>query len=356
MRRIVGLVLVALGVALIALAVALPSYVYPRVAKVPVNPDQNIVAEGTGITTLVPALVVKGGNGILLNQKVVSTRRVVGQVPPDGKVLPEGQAFYRVAFDANVDNPKLSKKERLMQAYVEGGSFDGTTGEATNCCGDYLITDPTDPKGDPITHEGVIFKFPFNLEQGKDYPFWDVNIKAAVPARYDGTEKIDGLTTYRYVQNITDEVIGEQDVPGALVGQPEQPSVTAERVYATVRTLWVEPYTGALIKGAEKVNQRLVADGKQVPVIVGSLAFTDETVKANVKAYKSSAAGLAFVTKTGPLGGWILGPIFVLIGLTVLALSRREQDDYYDDDEWDDDDYDDDADDDAGHRSSSSNV
>ncbi len=33
MRKIVGLVFVGLGVALIALAVALPSYVYPRLAK-----------------------------------------------------------------------------------------------------------------------------------------------------------------------------------------------------------------------------------------------------------------------------------------------------------------------------------
>jgi hypothetical protein len=357
MRRIIGLVLVAAGVALIALAVALPTYVYPRVAKVPANPNQDIVAEGTGITTLVPSLVVKGGNGILLNQKVISTRKVVGQVPPDGKKLPDGQAFYRLAFDARVQEASLSQNnDNLLQAYVEGGSFDGVTGLATNFGGDYLITDPTDPTGEPIPHEGILFKFPFKLEKGKDYPFWDVNIRAAVIAKYDGTEKINGLQTYRYVQNISDEVIGTQDVPGALIGLPDQPTVAAERVYATIRTLWVEPYTGAIIKGMEKVDQRLVSGGKQAPVIQGTLAYTDKTVQANVDEYKASAAGLAFVTKTGPIGGWILGPLSVLIGLTLIALSRRDQDAY--DDEWDDYEDNDENPDDAGHdsRPSSSSV
>ena len=337
MRRIVGLVLVALGVALIGLAAVLPTFVYPRVAKIPQNPDQDIVAEGTGITALVPSQVVKGGNGILLNQTVRATRRVVGQIPPNGSKVPQGQAFYQLAFEARViGNPQLKGNEGLLEAYVEGGSFDGDTGESTNCCGDYLNTDPTDPAGKKILHEGVLFKFPFRVRQGQSYKFWDVKIKGAVTARYDGTERLMGLQTYRYVQPITDEVITQETVPGALVSQPDKRTVKADRVYATVRTLWVEPYTGAIIKGSEQVNQRLVAGGNEVPVISGTLIYTDATVKALADQYRSSARGLKFVTKLGPIGGWVLGPIFALIGLTMLALSRGESDEWEDD--WDGDD------------------
>jgi hypothetical protein len=342
MRRIVGLVLVGIGVMLIALAVALPTYVYPRIAKVPDNPDQKIVAEGTGITALVPSLVVKGGNGLLTDQKAVVTRRVVGVEPPNGQEVPEGQAFYRLAFDARVENPELQGNDNLMQAYVEGVSFDGKTGQATNCCGDFLATDAEKPEGDPIKHSGISFKFPFNVQRNTDYQWWDANIRAAMPARYDGTEKIMGLQTYRFVQTINDEVIAQQSSPGAFFGSDEQ-TVTADRVYATVRTLWVEPYSGALIKGAEQVNQRLVYNGKEVPVFRGSLAFNDATVKDNVDEYKSAASGLKFVTRTGPIGGWVLGPILVLVGLTMIALSRRESSD----DDWDEWDDDEDVDDDT---------
>ncbi len=334
MRRIIGLVFVAVGVALIVIAIALPTYVYPRVAHVPVNPNQTQTAQGTGITVLLPRNLNDGGTRILTNQTVTNVRRVIGQIPPDGKPLPKGDAFYRQAFSVTVQG------EGLLQANVEGASFNGKSGEAVNCCGDYFNTNPTDPVNEPIKHQGIVFKFPFNTQR-TNYQFWDFNIKRATTARYDGTEKIDGLTTYRFVQPITDTVIGQQDIPGALLGQPDVPDIKADWVYATTRTLWVEPKTGGIIKGSEQVNQRLVNNGKQAPIIQGTLAFTPATVKTNVDYYKPLASGLEFVTKIGPIGGWILGPISILVGITLLALAARERDDV---DEWDDDDEDEDED------------
>jgi hypothetical protein len=327
MRRIVGLVLVALGVALIALAIALPTYVYPRVAKVPVDPDSTMRAVGTGITVLLPRSVEDGGTQIYTDQTVVNTRKVRGEIRPGAPAPAEGQAFYRSEYRVDVEG------KGLLVAHVEGASFDADTGLANNCCGDYLIEDPTDTEGQPIEHEGIVFKFPFGVER-HDYPFWDLDIKQATTARFDGTEKVMGLQTYRFVQNIPDTVIGQEDVPGPLIGIPDQPSVKADRVYATVRTLWVEPYTGAIIKGQEQVNQRLIANGKTAPIIFGKIGWDDETVKKNVDEYGESAAGLRFVTRIGPIGGWILGPILLLIGLTLLATSRRRE---YED-EWDDED------------------
>jgi hypothetical protein len=328
MRRIIGLVFVALGVALIALAIALPTYVYPRVAKAPASPEQTSVAQGEGVTVFLPRSLDEGGTRILTNQTVTATSRYVGEVRPGAPPVAKGDAFYRVANSVNVEG------QGLLDASIEGGSFNGKTGLANNKYGDYVSTDPADTVGAPIKHEGLLFKFPFNTQR-INYPFWDVNIKKAVTARYDGTEKIDGLLTYRFVQAITDVVIGQDDIPGALMGLPDEPSVHADRVYSTVRTIWVEPYTGAVIKGAERVNQRFVSNGKQAPIIQGTLTYTDKTVKANIDEYAKSASGLKFVTKIGPIGGWILGPIFVLIGLTLIALSRREDDEY---DDWEDED------------------
>lgn len=335
MRRIAGLVFVALGVGLIALAIALPTYVYPRVAHVPENPQQTLVAQGTGITVLLPRSLDEGGTRILTNQTVTNVRKVEGQVPPNGKKLADDDAFYRVAYSVRVET------QGLLTAYLEGGSFNGRTGLSNNKYGDYFNTDPTSPVNEPVTHQGIQFKFPFDVQK-QNYPFWDAFLQKATTARYDGTEKIDGLLTYRFVQPITDVVIGREAVPGALIGLPDQPSVDADRLYSTTRTLWVEPLTGALIKGQERVNQRLVSNGKQAPVIQGTLTWTPETVAANVKKYESLASGLRFVSRTGPIGAWILGPILALIGLTLLALSRRDDDNF--DDDWDDEDEDEQAD------------
>jgi hypothetical protein len=317
MRKIVGLVLLGLGVALIALAIAMPTYVYPRIAKAPADPDQFIVAEGKGLTVLLAQSVSDGGIRVLTNQNVTVTRRVRGEIRNDATRAENGNEFYRLAFRTEVAN----QKNGLLTAYVEGGSFDGDTGLSNNCCGDYLSTDPTDLVGEPIRHEGIQFKFPFETQK-KNYPFWDVNVKKAITAKYEGTETLDGLKTYRFVQPINDVVISQEEVPGSLLTL-DQPSVTADRVYSTKRTLWVEPHTGAIIKGSETVNQRLVFNGKQAPVIQGTITYNDATVKANVDEYASSATGLWIMKKAGPIVGWILGLIFVLAGLVLVF--RRDR-------------------------------
>lgn len=325
MRKITGLVLIGLGVGLVVLALAFPTVIYPRVAKVPANPQERIIAEGTGMTVLVPALIGKTGHGILTDQTVVSTRLVVGQVPPNGSKVPEGQAFYRQAYNAFVRNSTLSSTDSLLEADVEAASIDGLSGQATNCCGDYLLEDPNDEQGEPIRHRGLVFKFPFDTQR-RNYEFWDADIKATATARFERTERIDGLLTYRFVQPVADEAIARQDVPGALVGS-DQPFVTADRVYATVRTLWVEPATGAIVKGAEDVDQRLVGpDGTTAPVIKGRLEYDRATVARLVDTYRPQARQLRIVTTYGPIGGWILGPVLALVGITLLFLGRRSDD------------------------------
>lgn len=326
MRRIVALVLVALGVAVIALAITLPTYVYPRVAKAPVDPNSVMEARGEGVTVLVPRSIEDGGTQIYSNQTINQVREVDGELREGAPAPGPDERFYRNAVRVDVEG------KGLLEAYVEGGSFNMKTGLATNCCADYVSTDPTDDVGQPVEHRGLLYKFPFNTER-RDYPFWDETIKSAPPARFDGTERIEGLQTYRFVQVVDDTVIGQQDIPGELIGDPNTPSLTADRVYSTRRTIWVEPYTGAIIKGSEQVNQRLAADGKQAPIITGYLEYTPETVQANVDEYGESASGLRFVSRIGPIGGWILGPIFLLVGLGLLAMSRRRERD----DEWTDD-------------------
>ncbi len=125
-----------------------------------------------------------GGIRRLDNQNVTVTRRVRGEVRPTGVRAENGNAFYRLAFRTEVAN----QPNGLLTAYVEGGSFDEKTGLANNCCDDYLSTDPTDPVGEPIRHDGLLFKFPFETRK-QNYPFWDVNVKKALTAKYEAPRR-----------------------------------------------------------------------------------------------------------------------------------------------------------------------
>jgi len=52
LRRALGLILLALGVFAVAGAALLPTYVYPKLAKVPLDQDSTSVLEGTASKVL----------------------------------------------------------------------------------------------------------------------------------------------------------------------------------------------------------------------------------------------------------------------------------------------------------------
>jgi hypothetical protein len=52
---------------------------------------------------------------------------------------------------------------------------------------------------------------------------------------------------FRFVQSIEPVAHATVEVPGSIVGSG-QVTVEADRVYANVRTHWVEPETGVIIK------------------------------------------------------------------------------------------------------------
>jgi hypothetical protein len=321
MRKVIGLVLVALGVALFALGFALRLYVYPRVAVAPASPREAQVAEGDNITLLQLRGFKEGGPRLLDGRHVTVTRYVTGETV-SGAPTPTGdQRFYHLGFSAVIDGVSA------LQYYTEGGL-------ATNCCGDYLKLDnsftslSTDARP-PVTHQGLMFKFPFNTQR-KDYPFWDANIGKAAMARFDGTEQIKGMLTYRFVQSITDTPIGTQELPASLLKAGAPGYTKMDDIYADTRTMWVEPNTGSIIKGSEQLNRRFLKDGQSIPVISGYFVYNDKTITHNVNEYRSAALGLQFLRSYGPIGGWVLGPVLFAVGVTLLVMSRRQEE------EWDD--------------------
>jgi hypothetical protein len=306
MRRPLGLVLVAVGVALLALAPLLRFYAYPALAKAPLDQDSQTVSVAPDATYLdIGALeIVEGAT-------LTATRRVRGDVAAASDDRAVWDVFVKVVNDAGT----------LVTATTDRVAFDRSTSEAVNCCGESL-------NGTAAEHEGIEYKFPFGAEK-KTYQYFDTTLGKASDMVYKGSEKVSGVSVYRYEQQIEPTKIAELDVPGTLIGRTET-SVPVDRYYSNVRRVWVEPTTGVIVKGQEEQLSTLRDDTGQdvLTVTEATLTFDDDTVAEQAKTAKDNKRSLGLLHTLGPAVLGLLGLVLVLLGL-VLALRRADGDDPY---------------------------
>lgn len=322
MRRYVTFIILGLGVFAVAAGLLLRLYAYPRLAKIPHDVNELSVAGGDGITALV---YMKNGDTytpeIREDLSLTSTTHVTGNLRAE-EVVEDGDVTVWVeASKVVVDG----EPDTTVNGSLRSLCLDRYTGEAVTPCENQFYEDVA---GERITgvrgsllQPGLNFKFPFATEQ-RDYRWFDTNLKKALPIRYSGEEEIQGLATYKFTQVIPPTKVEERDVPGALVGQPDVPTVRAELYYEATRTLYVEPVTGAVVAGGEDGKQELRADGQATTVFDGELNLTDETVAANVAAADENVGSLWVMTVL-PIILWIVGGLLIVASIVLMATGGR---------------------------------
>lgn len=321
MRRYVTFITLGLGVFAVAAGLLLRLWAYPSLAKIPHNVDQLSVAHGDGITALV--YVPNGDTAtpeIRTNLSLTSTTKVTGNLRAE-EVKEDGDVTVWVeAAEVRTDDGGL-----VVNASLRSLCLDRYTGEAVVPCENQFYEDAEGErvKGErgTVLQPGLNFKFPFQTEQ-RDYQWFDTTLKKTVPAKYVGEEEVKGLPTYKFVQTIEPTRVNELDVPGFLVGQEDVPTVHAELYYQAVRTVWVEPNTGAVVQGKEDGKQELRANGSATAVFDGELAMTDETVTNYVSDANDNVSRLWLMTGL-PVILWIVGGALILLAIALLALGRR---------------------------------
>ncbi|HEV7651694.1 MAG TPA: DUF3068 domain-containing protein [Actinophytocola sp.] len=323
MRRVVSYVLIGLGVFAVVLGLLLRSYAYPRLAKVPLDVDEVSVAQGSGVTSVVVAEVGDVPTPQIRHDlDVTSTTHVTGDLTQP-EVVDGGDVAAWVEATKTVDDASGI----LIDASLRELCLDRHTSEAVACGGQYIsVTQGERITADPDTVQqpGLSFKFPFGTEQ-RGYRTYDVSLRRAVEARFDGEDTVEGVAVYRFVADIRPTRIDQQEVPGSLVGRDE-PSVTADRYYTDRRTLWVEPKTGVIVAAEDAGKQELVAPGQRqgegTTVYDGVLRLNDKTVAANVKDARDNIGKLALLT-FWPTVLLIVGGVVLLAGVVLLLVTGR---------------------------------
>jgi hypothetical protein len=284
-RKILAPLLVLLGIFSLVLAGLLRFYAPSRVEKAPLDlkvPQQ--VATG-------PAKVYNVSAGALEDVQLMATRQVV----TDSAVSDSKVAVLQVTLCIIkvVDDPPFCgsdpKDPRIVRIVVDRAAADRKTGLAVN---DTKYGENID--GVPVKHEGLTYKWPFHAKK-ITYKFFDPNSKLVADARFIGTDKVKGLNTYKY-EAVIDKV-------------PLEVAAGVPGLYSDTRTVWVEPRTGAIVKGTQH-QVRTTTDGTLV--FQTDLAFTDATIDHQSKLAKDGLSKLRLLTVIGPL-------ILLLVALMAFA-------------------------------------
>ena len=293
MRRIVAYVLVAVGIFSLVLAALLRFYAPSRVEKAPLDlkvPQQ--VATG-------PAKVYNVQAGQLEDVELMATRQVVtDSEASDSKVAVLQVTLCIVKV---VDDPPYCGSDpndpRIVRIIVDRAAADRKTALAVN-----------DPKygenidGATVKHQGLTYKWPFHAKK-ITYKFFDVNSQQAADARFIGTDKVRGLDTYKYEAVIKDVPL---ELGGGIPG-----------VYSDTRVVWIEPRTGAIVKGTQH-QVRTTTTG--TTVFEADLTFTDATIDRQSKLAKDGLSKLRLLTVIAPL---ILLLVALLAFVGAFLLNRR---------------------------------
>lgn len=335
MRRLFSTALVGLGAFLIMAAVLVKFYALPSLAITPTNYESTTELRATDATIFDAAALEPVTSDLAISSYTVADSAV--DAPEGVDVWVNRTSIVRSDVDGATCDPAVDAAlPGCFQQSSERVPFDAESGAATACpdCGSYVDESYVD--GDSyavrqveVTRSGQVYKAPFGMDK-QDLMWWDSAIGEATTMEYVGTESIDGLETYKYVQTIEPTEIGTQDLPGSVFGTTED-TVTAATVYSMVRTMWFEPTTGTPVNRVENRNQYFEADGQQVPAFVGTVEYTPETVSDMVSDGKSQSFLLGGMVWLFPIAMVVLGLVAVAGGLQ-LRRGRRDQRDRSTDD------------------------
>jgi len=307
MRGKSGPILFGVGAFLIVAALLAKFYAYPTLAVAPQDPNSETVLTADDATVFDTATLSEVDTSLTSVVKTVGDQEAAEDDGGDTRVYTSATSTRDA--DGNIRSRSVARV-----------AFDAHTGEAINCCGEY--EESVEGEREEVEHDGLVIKFPFNTQK-QSYDFWDSSLGETVEIDYQGTEEVGGLKTCKFQQTIEPTEVSTLEVPASVVGADGDGNVTAQRMYSNVRTLWVEPETGAVIDREEQQLSTLRYDGEdQVTVTEANLSYSDETVQTGIDDYGSKATLLGAARTWVPLVLGIIGLVLVVAGVLLTMRSR----------------------------------
>ena len=344
MVRLAACGIIGLGAAMLIAAVLLSTYTAGKIRKIPLNIDQTLVSDGSG-TALDPASLL--GERFVIDKDVplVSQQAMTVETPANAEVV-------TLQVGTTVRRIDKQQDDGLLLAMVDTATLDRRTAEA--------VSDDERPGGSvqrprtlgddkpatsiPLPHEGLTYRFPFSTEK-KSYPLFDPIAQKPFDANYEGEDDVNGLTTFRFTQNVgydadgklvepiryaslyDDDEDGEVTARAQLWGLPGDPyePITMTRFYAAQRTFWVDPVSGTIVKTQERANHYYARDPLRPEVALADykVTSTEQTVESQVAAARDERDRIALWTRVLPISLGAAGLVALIGGAILGAFSTR---------------------------------
>ncbi len=344
MLRLVACGIIGLGAALLIAALLLSTYTADQIRKVPLDIDTTLTSGGTG-TALDPASL--SGERFVIDRDVplVSQQAITVEAPANADVV-------TLQVGTTVRRSDKQQENGLLLAMVDTVTMNRSSAEA--------ISDDERPGGSvqkprsigddkPATnialpHEGLSYRFPFRTEK-RSYPLFDPIAQKPFDANYDGEDDVNGLTTYRFTQNVGYDADGtlvepieyaslyDNDEDGVvtaraglwgLEGDPDEP-ITMTRFYAAQRTFWVDPVSGTIVKTTERANHYYSRDPLRPEMAFAdyTLTSTEQTVESQVAAARDERDRVALWSRILPISFAAAGLVALVGGVALGLFSLR---------------------------------
>jgi hypothetical protein len=346
MLRFAACGIIGLGAALLIAALLLSTYTSSRIAKIPLDIDATLMSDGNG-TALDSASL--SGDHLVVNQNVplVSQQQVSVESPANADVvtLQVGTSVRRTdkqkdtgVLLAIVDTVTLNRKTAMA---VSDDTHTGGSVQKPRA-----FSDENPPTAIPLRHDGLAYRFPFHTEK-KTYPYFDPIAQKPFDVNYDTQEDVNGLTTYRFTQNVGYNADGKLVAPvkypslyagdedgkvttsAAMWGVPGDPAeqITMTRYYAAQRTFWVDPVSGTIVKQTEHANHYFARDPLKPEVTLADYRVTsnEDTVESRVNAARDERDRLALWSRVLPITFTAVGLISLIGGGLLASFSLRSE-------------------------------
>ncbi|TKJ24808.1 DUF3068 domain-containing protein [Blastococcus sp. CCUG 61487] len=299
--RVVGPAVIGLGCLALVVAVAGSGVIPLTPVDLRLDESFEIEARGAGVTYLDPVTLTS----VTSDEASLSVR-----VRGDEDTGDAGDDVAVWEYRTTVDDADGT----LISTGTTVACLDRRSAEAVDCVAESI-------DGERVDVTGLAVVFPADTEQ-RDYALWDSTVRQSFPARFVGTESLDGTQVYRFEQEVPVTVISSVTVPGELLGAPGS-ELGASVAHSAARTLLVEPISGVVVSAEESPVTVLPGpEGRPgATLLAGTFTWTDESIADAVDRAEEIRAERSQLRE---VGRWTAGGVgAALLALGVLLTIRR---------------------------------
>lgn len=307
MKRVMGLVASGLGAFLLVFALFIRFYLADNVIKYPLD-EYNVKALVAHNASYFSPSRLAEVTGVTMTE----TATVEGDVTAGTSTRAVWAEFNDVYDQTN----------RTQVGYaLQRLAFNRRTGALIKCCGEFVGTKTH-------THfdvSGQAYSWPFNTQK-KTYQVFDNSIYRPAPARYEGTATIDGVTTYKFVEQVPATRFASESLPRFLIGEKGQGSVSLGEYAQETDVNYVDPLTGGQVDTTadEKLTFRDSSGVQRLVLLQADFKMSPSTVQSLVNLAKSGETDISLITTIVPLVTGLVGIVLMVTG--AILLSRRRSD------------------------------